>query len=619
MPEVTDKSNKLKMQDDIKKIVFNPCAYSMADIREMLATGKVSREELKRFFGDEITSSILGMAETTLPKGDRKGGNVKMADATQVVLWGAGGVGKTMVIASLLSLDGMKVKYADAPSVMSRIKHMTGLFKKEGVLQHVPHDGSGQKNIYNVVYRKNWWGKAYPITFIEATIPSDVPNNDTIDITKYVNKERNQIHVFCIDCRQNVQIQIDKLVKVIDELKRLDFLGLTDGAYALVTKTDLMNVPEAYMDNAAQTLVTKEMPSLWRKILDICYDNQIYNALPIPFRVGKFVVRDLAYLHAGDAEAFLHEALLPKCQPRRGFVGKMLSVGKWWQAAILGVLLACAIGWGGWKTFEMLTAPPTAPMLPYDYRTAFLKEERGLGKQNYKEAYQTYKRLRRDLDVERSLHTVNLEVVLPAEDLRICDSTLTNDFAKVLSAKCNRLLESSHWSDDVETLQELRSRLSDLLSHEKVLEGRDIQAYKTYIDDYFEYVRPLLKRSKACMKIRDVDYVENNYQKWRKYPYTNDLDLRGDIGNAERNAYESCAQFYSDRVDSIIRRYPTDREFDFESFGFTDRNEDIRRDKLDPYYNSVDSLMRRLDGKSESFNTARRILREAKNVIENNY
>ena len=62
-----------------------------------------------------------------------------------------------------------------------------------------------------------------------------------------------------------------------------------------------------------------------------------------------------------------------------------------------------------------------------------------------------------------------------------------------------------------------------------------------------------------------------------------------------------------------------DREFDFESFGFTDRNEDIRRDKLDPYYNSVDSLMRRLDGKSESFNTARRILREAKNVIENNY
>lgn len=615
MPAVTDKSNHLKMQDAIKKIVFNPCAYSMADIREMSARGEVSREELAKVFGDDIAAGILGIAETALPEGDGDDGGGKMDDATQVVLWGIGGVGKTMVIASLLSLDGMKVRHAKAPSVMSRIKHMTGLFKKEGVLQHVPHDGSRQKKNYHVVYRKNWWGKAYPITFIEAAIPSV----GAIDVTKYVDKARNQIHVFCIDCRQDVQAQVRILLRVIDALKQMDYLRQTDGAYALVTKTDLMNVPEAYMDNAAQTLVTKGMPDLWRNIQDICYDNQIYNALPIPFSVGKFVIRDLAFLHARDAEGFLHEALLPKCQPQRGFVGKILSVGKWWQAAILGVLLAFAIGWGGWKTFEMLTAPPTAPMLPYDYRTAFLEEEHGLGKQNYKEACQTYKRLRRDLDVERSLHTANLEVVLPAEDLRICDSTLTNDFAKVLSAKCNRLLESSHWSDDVETLQQLRNKLGDLQNHDDVLEGRDIQTYKTYIDDYFEYVRPLLKRSKACMKIRDVDYVENNFQKWRKYPYTNDLDLREGISDAERNAYESCAQFYSDRVDSIVRRYPTDREFDFESFGFTDRNEDIRREKLDPYYNSVDSLIRRLDGKSESFNTARRILREAKNVIENNY
>ena len=600
------------MQDAIKKITFNPCAYSMADIKEMLAKGEVSREELEKVFGKDVAASILDMAETILQKGDAGDvGGSKMDDATQVVLWGIPGVGKTMIVASFLSLDGMNVLYSDALSVRSRIEHMMGLFRKEGVMQAVPHDENGLKETYHVVYRKNWWRKAYPITFIGATIPSE----GAIDVSKYVDKEKNQIHVFCIDCRKDVQVQVSKLLRVIDALRQLGYLGKTDGAYALVTKTDLMNVPESYVDNAAQTLVTKGMPDLWRNIQDICYDNQIYNALPIPFSVGKFVVRDLAYLYASNAETFLHEALLPKCQPRRGFVGKMLSVGKWWQAAILGLLLACLIGWGGWKTFEMLTAPPTAPMQPYDYKTAFLKEEHGLAKQSHKEAWQIYKRLRKDLDVEQTLHTVDQLAVLSAEDLRVCDSTLTNDMAKVLSAKCNRLLESSHWSEDEETLQQLRSQLDDLKSHENVLVGRDIQDYKSYIDDYFEYVRPLLKKSKACKKIREVDYVENNYQKWRKSPYTNDLDIRIGINDATRNAYESCARYYSEKVDSIIQRYPEYKVFSISDFSYYDRNEAVREEKLDPYSESVDSMLRRLNGKSDVFNTARRILRETQDAI----
>ena len=53
-------------------------------------------------------------------------------------------------------------------------------------------------------------------------------------------------------------------------------------------------------------------------------------------------------------------------------------------------------------------------------------------------------------------------------------------------------------------------------------------------------------------------------------------------------------------------------------FSYMDRNEDIRIEKLEPYADSVDSLLRRLNGKGDSFNTARRILRETQNAIYDN-
>ncbi len=602
------------MQDDIKNIVFNPCAYSLEDIRRMSDRGEMTPDGLRRLLGEEAAGKILGTTVHDQPLGgDWMTGEGKMEEATQVVMWGVPGAGKTMAIAAMLSLDGMKGLYAENPSARERMSRMIGLFRKGKGLEVIPHDPHPHKETYHALYRKNWRGKVYPITFIEAAIPYD----DFVDVASFVSKGP-QIHVFCIDCRQDVQVQVRQLLRVTDGLRQLGYLGEADGAYALVTKTDLMSVPEAYVDNAAQTLVTKGMPDLWRNIQDICYDNQIYNALPIPFSVGRFVIRDLAELSQRDAEAFLHGALLPKCLPRRGFVGKMLSLGRWWQAALGGVLLACAIAWGGYKAFEMLTAPPTAPMLPFDYRKAFAEEEHGLSGMSFKNACTLYGRLRKDLEAERSLHTVTGENVLSTEDFRFCDSTLTNDFARVLNAKCNRLLESSHWSEDTDNLRQLSNRLGGLLEHDDVLEDREIKAYKTYIDDYFNHVRPLVRKSRECRKIREVDFVENNWLKWRKYPYTNDLDVRMGIRDAEQNAYESCARYYSHKVDSIIRQYPEDLTFSLSGFSYYDRNESIREERLEPYANSVDSLLRRLNGKSETFNKARSILRETQNAIYNN-
>lgn len=616
MPAITDK-NSGQMQETIKNITFNPCGYTMAEIRAMWRNGEVSREQLAGVLGPEATQVILSNeTPDPLPKGGAyEVGKGWMDEATQVVMWGVPQSGKTLAVASLLALDGMQVQEPESPALRQRISWMRALFDQPGTLRYIPQDADTLRETYHVAYKSGFAAKTYPITFIEATIPAD----GVINLSMYVNRERPQIHVFCIDCTQDIPNQVNKFMRVIGGLRKLGYLSQTDGAYALVTKTDQMNVPGAYLDNASQTLVTKGMPELWQMITDICYDNQIYNALPIPFSVGQFAVSDVARLSNRHAKEFFQSALLPKCQPRRGLVGRMLSVGRWWQAAILAVVLAGAIGWGGYKTFQMLTAPPTAPMMPYDYKATFLSDIKGLAKMDYKEASQLYQRQRKDLYVERTLHRADGEAVLGREDLRICDSTLTNDYARVLGGKCGRLLETSHWSENEGELQQLRSRLGELAEHEDVLTDRDITEYHSYIDDYFKYVKPLIRKSKNCTRIREVADVEENSRIWMKYPYNNDVDLRYDIREATRTAYERCARYYKNRVDSIVGLYPKDRVFDFSSFSYYDSNAHIRTAKLEPYSHSVDSMLRRLDGKGDAFNQARTILRAAQSTISSNW
>lgn len=593
------------MQDMIKDIAFNPCGYTVSDIREKVSGGEVTRTQLQGVFGNDVVEKILdGELVPPLPSGSANEAAMgKMGDATQVVFWGMPKSGKTLVIASLLSLKGMKLQ---ANGMSDRINRMKGLFANKG-LQQVPHDSSCKVD-YPVVYRTHLMGKSYPLVITEATIPE----NGDVDVDKYVSGDKMLIHVFCIDCRQDIRKQESRLLELMGKLGGC--LNRTDGIYALVTKTDLMNAPAAYKENAAQTLVTKGMPRLWCSIQNVCFEKQIFNVLPIPFSTGRFVVRDLASLDAGDAEALFHDALLPKCQPRRSMMGKILSMGKWWQAALCAVFLACVIIWGGYKAYKVLTAPPTTPMLPYDYRAAFLEEEKDLPWMNFTKASSLYDKKRKDLNVERALFQASGETVLTAEDLRVCDSALTNDYAKVVSAKCDNLLASSHWSEDEKILQQLLSRTKELLAHQDVLIRDDVNDYHTALDDYFKQVKPLIVKSQNCKSIKDVDFVESkDGQEWLKYPYDNEINLKEGLRMATVNAYENCAKYFQDRIDTIAEKYPKP----LWSFAYDD-NANKRIELMTPYEYDVDSLLERLDGKGDAFDKARSILRATRKKIESN-
>ena len=593
------------MQDMIKNIAFNPCGYTVPDIRGMVLRGEVSRTQLQGVFGNDVVGKILdGELVPPLPSGSAdEAGMGKMDDATQVVVWGMPQSGKTLVVASLLSIDGMELQ---ANGMSERINRMKGLFASKG-LQQVPHDNS-HKVDYPVVYRTYLMGKNYPLVITEATIPE----NGDMDVDKYVSKDKMLIHVLCIDCRQDIWKQENRMLELMEKLGGC--LDRTDGIYALVTKTDLMNAPVAYKENAAQTLVTKGMPRLWHSIQNVCFEKQIFNVLPIPFSAGRFVVSDLACLDAGDAEALFRDALLPKCQPRRSMVGKILSMGKWWQAALCAVFLACFLIWGGYKAYKVLTAPPTAPMLPYDYRADFLEEEKDLPWMNFTKASSLYDKKRKDLNVERALLQASGETVLAAEDLRVCDSALTNDYAKVVAAKCDNLFASSQWSEDEKILQQLLSRTKELLTHQKVLVRDDVNDYHTALDDYFKQVKPLIVKSQNCKSIKDVDFVESkDGREWLKYPYDNEINLKEGLRMATVNAYENCAKYFHDRIDTIADRYPKPMW----SLVY-DENADIRIELMSPYKYDVDSLLERLDGKGDAFDKARSILRETRRKIESN-
>ena len=96
-------------------------------------------------------------------------------------------------------------------------------------------------------------------------------------------------------------------------------------------------------------------------------------------------------------------------------------------------------------------------------------------------------------------------------------------------------------------------------------------------------------------------------QSWLKDPYYNDDELKTGLRMATVNAYKNCARYYSDQVDTIIKKYPEDYRYTF-PVTYKDVNAEIRTELLNPYKNSVDSLLSRLDEKGESFDDARSIL-----------
>ena len=129
-------------------------------------------------------------------------------------------------------------------------------------------------------------------------------------------------------------------------------------------------------------------------------------------------------------------------------------------------------------------------------------------------------------------------------------------YAKLLKDKASTLFSSNNWSEEESQLRLINAQIKKLEERpSRINVSPTIDKYAVYINDYFNTVKPLVEGSRACHSIGEVEHVENVCHQWFKYPYSNDNSLSTALTAAPLSAYRSCAQYFYDRVNTLIADY----------------------------------------------------------------
>lgn len=549
-------------EKELRNIVFNPQSLSVKDVQSLIRGEQASMEELTSVFGDKDIADILACDCNAKIPGGGVYGNLSES-SNLVVLWGLPHSGRTSVIFSLLALEGSKIIHPATISwegrfnwsmessnpLLERIEKGLRVFRNRNEKIYIPvlsKDDSSET--YRARYKKS--RKVYDITFFKPK-----QEYDSIEVTRILVSHHAQIHIFCIDCRQDIQKQTEAHNKILSYLKSNGFLDKSNGVYVLVTKTDLMNVPDLYQENAAQTLVISDFPDFWNKIWRICYDKDIYNAIPLAFSAGHFLLKDYAQLHSDYAKILMEESILPKCNAQKGFIERFLNIGGRTQAIIAACLFLFIISLGLYYAKNTIVPPPPSEPVPYDYVESFLEDERmTLKGAEYEDGTTQYKRLRRDLSIERSLRLSDGQLVVSEDLVNKCDSNLANDFAAIVDKKLNTLFSSDSWTADEGLLRRLDSQIMELTAY-KTLNITSITDYHEYIHNYFYSIKPIITRSHYCYSASDVRTVVEEAKSWEKHPYNKDNRLMESLSDVRSNAYGCCADYYWSVAKRNLKNY----------------------------------------------------------------
>ncbi len=542
------------MKPEIKNILYSQRSYTIGAIQEMVSKGVVDKEELTALLGDSIVRDLLKPSQVA-PEPLSVGGLYEPPKQNNIItLWGVPSSGRTSIIASLLSLKGMtpiKPNHSDDTSckIRSKIEAMSKVFQCLERYQALPEVGSGSPEVYHAKYKHQW--RSYNLSFLKACLEDwDVVNT-------VLESNQRQIHIFCIDCRQDIGMQVEEHKQVIELLS--NHLSYAVGMYVLVTKCDMMNCPELYLENAAQTLVTASGASeLWRLIRNKCKANLIYNEQPIVSSVGDFVLKDYAQLRSDYTQRLCDDFIIPKCEHNHWGVVKLLKMGSKGMAALVILLIISLLGFGGYQLFSMLGKDPTTPLKPYDYTNNFVNDIGIFLNEDaiYESACEVYDSLRFDLNVERSLKTKNGDSVLPNMDYFRCDSTLTNAFSSIMIKRMQMHFNSDAWSQDSAFMAQALPRLNELYSHRDHMEkGNDSVCvqYRKYLLCYRDSIKMVINTMDLCKSINDVDVVVKVAKCWAgEYPFCNDSHLDSLLYDAPRQAYCSCKKFFEESAESLL-------------------------------------------------------------------
>lgn len=541
-------------ESDIKKIVFRPQFFSLSDIKE-LAKDAATWQQLATIFGNRLLTKMLNSScEVYIPQGGLYGTD---QPSNLVVFWGLPQSGRTSAILSILSQKGFSINLTPNQdgNLDKCINTIRSLFKSQDATYIPCYSKDDISEIYHAKYKRWLLGRSYNISFFKPQ--NDFNNYEVLSILK---GHPEQTHVLCIDCDKNnldlayLKHQIEHHEKVLNYLEKQGILQKSNAIYVLLTKSDLMNVPDIYEENAAQTFVTSGMPEFWHRIKEECYKKDIYNTQPVAFSIGNFILKDFTRMDADYAKIFLEESIIPKCQPNQNIIEKILSKGKIKYTPFFFAALFLVVLYGIIHAFSAIVPPPEQKVAAFNYAEFFMKQEKQLTTLSFEQAASTYYSLRADLNEEHSLRLVKGEKVLPDSIYHPCESALTNDFSAILLKELNRLFSSKRWTADKNLLRKRDHQIMDLLNRPS-LKASVIRDYHTYIYHYFNSITPLLNRSNKCNTVSEARALTLQAARWKKHPYNKDILLNRKLSDVKSKAYNSCADNYRRIANNRIIKY----------------------------------------------------------------
>lgn len=553
-----------EMKAEIKKILFSRNECSVAMVQQMLDSKAIDSRELSAVLDSAIAESLMGELTRGVNATISQGGTYDGPDHSNLIfLWGARSSGKSSVIASLLTLPGMTPllpKSADADNIKYRIKAMTNMFSRQDRYQRLLAMDNPLLEAYHARYKKGM--RNYHLTLVEAGVENWVTANTLL------SQNSRQVHLFLIDCRQDIDIQVAAHKQVTQLLISAGYLQQASGVYVVVTKADLMNAPAPYLENAVQTLVTTSMASdFWRMVRNKCKETHIYNEQPVVCSVGDFALTDYARLNNSHTQRLCDEFIIPKCEHLHWGLAWLLKLGSKKMAVAVAICALALLGALGYKFLNGLNTPPTQELAPYDYVSNFLSEVSADLSEgtDYASASDSYALLRIDLDAEHGIRLQDRSALLGDKDYNRCDSKLCNAFAGILTSKVEVFFESNDWSSDSAAMHKFTSQLGELKGHYRNMRADNVnqcKRYMNYLVCYRDSIKGVIKMCDNCKSLSDVQRVVGLAKRWAdEYPYNNDSELKEALDEASYAAFSSCADYYYTQGDDLLDDYYDKKPF----------------------------------------------------------
>lgn len=611
---------------NIKELLFNPTQFTIRDVQKMISDGVFTCQEVASVLKVEVFNYVEKShpSKASLPSI----GQLQHIpnESNMVMVWGVRDAGKTSLIGTLYSQSGFKVvgdSKVGSQSVGLRFDAFTKMFKRKG-WQEIPSAvNDAPIEMLETVYKPSRFGRTYPMTFVEVNL-TKADDNTTLDtsidwtlLESLVNNSIGHIHLFCLNCSQDTNTHIQKSLEqqvklfstVLNKLQSKKLIDSANAVYVVVTKADQMKAPKPYLDNAAQTLVTSSLSRFWQTVRNICYEKHIYNAQPLTCSIGTFALKDFAQIDTTFIEHIFHEDILRKCLPRKRLIERVFGFKKWWMKWIVLPLFAAAIIYGGYKAYGALADTPLTIVQPFDYGAWFQKEMQvfhipkagsGARPNTYEEVRTHYYRLRKDLNTERALRTDSAQAVITDSLAHVCDSALTTAFAAILQQTVTEFFNSDNWADNRPSLNKKRDYLKwDLtpIQNNKYLNNNQRIQFIARAKDLndLKKVNSVIYKSKHCKSLSDIFYVRNNFGKWKCFPFTNDTQLKTDLDNAIRNAYNSCADYYCSEAGTKLNTYYNEiRSINVRRYSNDEKTKAINNAKI-RLKNNTEWLVSRMD------------------------